>query len=454
MTRRIPEMNLEKKLETADYRAVRSALPARSVLAEFVRFEVFDFGAVVARGDARWKPARYAVFIVPSEQTSRIRMIDLGDATTIDGFISEARSTIVAGGERRPQRSTLERLRRAVFDPLCPEMNGVTRLFVVPDGDIALFPFEVLPGQGEVDSLIESYQISYLASGRDALNIRADAERPSAPVVIADPDFDLGSTIPSGKEPPGRRSRASAIASMHFGRLPGTRTEGMQIARMLSTRLGAAILPWLDSAALESRVKELKSPWILHVATHGFFLADQPASLGQRLRDLGAIEWPSGEALFSPDPLFENPLLRSGLALAGANWKSKGFTPPSEAEDGLLTAEDVAGLDLLSTELVVLSACETGLGEVRIGEGVFGLRRTFALCGAKTLVMSLWKVPDAETQELMEDFYRRVLAGEARAEALRQSQLGVKRKRPEPVFWGAFICQGDPGPMNSPTANL
>lgn len=118
-----------------------------------------------------------------------------------------------------------------------------------------------------------------------------------------------------------------------------------------------------------------------------------------------------------------------------------------DAEDGLLTAEDVSGLDLLDTELVVLSACETGLGEVHVGEGVFGLRRAFVLAGAKTLVMSLWKVPDEQTRELMEDFYRRILSGEPRADALRDAQLAMKTKHPEPLYWGAFICQGDPGPL-------
>ena len=145
---------------------------------------------------------------------------------------------------------------------------------------------------------------------------------------------------------------------------------------------------------------------------------------------------------------FENSLLRSGLALAGVNtWLEKGELM-EEAEDGLLTAEDVSGLDLLDTELVVLSACDTGLGEVHLGEGVFGLQRAFVLAGVKTLVMSLWEVPDEQTRELMEGFYRRVLAGEPRADALREAQLAMKAKYSEPIYWGAFICQGDPGPLS------
>ncbi len=195
-----------------------------------------------------------------------------------------------------------------------------------------------------------------------------------------------------------------------------------------------------------------RSLGILRLATHGFFLADQRRDPNRELRGLGLLGGRAGDG-FGPmpermsGPGMENPLLRSGVLLAGFKTWLKGGSLPAEAEDGLLTAEDVSGLDLLATELVVLSACETGLGEVRTGEGVFGLRRAFVLAGAKTLVMSLWKVPDEQTRELMEDFYQRILHGEPRAEALRQAQLEMKKKYPDPFYWGAFICQGDPGPL-------
>jgi CHAT domain-containing protein len=142
-------------------------------------------------------------------------------------------------------------------------------------------------------------------------------------------------------------------------------------------------------------------------------------------------------------------LLRSGLALAGANTWLQHRLLPSDAEDGILTAEDVSGMDLSNTELVVLSACETGLGKVLTGEGVFGLRRAFVLAGAQTLVMSLWKVPDEQTMDLMIDFYNHILAGKPRAEALRKAQLNIKEKYPDPYYWGAFICQGNPGPLSN-----
>jgi CHAT domain-containing protein len=148
-------------------------------------------------------------------------------------------------------------------------------------------------------------------------------------------------------------------------------------------------------------------------------------------------------------PSLQNPLLRSGLALAGVNtWVHQGQLL-EEAEDGVLTAEDVSGLDLLDTELGVLSACETGLGQIHTGEGVFGLQRAFILAGAKALLMSLWAVPDETTRLLMEEFYERILSGQPRAEALRLSQQAVRANHPDPLHWGAFVCLGDPGPLST-----
>jgi CHAT domain-containing protein len=295
-------------------------------------------------------------------------------------------------------------------------------------------------------------------------------------LVVADPDFDLvlatvacqpphsedrvgapllgqGKEAPTTEQPIPAHSPTPRVieqhsrdldrdrSAYHFPRLPGTRTEGERVATLLD------VPPWLDATALEGRLKTAcRSPRILHLATHGFFLPDQERDLSRGVRGLG---FDLAEFRRFSGPLIENPMLRSGLALAGANTWLRAGTPPEEAEDGLLTAEDVTGLDLLATELVVLSACETGLGHVHVGEGVFGLRRAFVLAGAKTLVMSLWKVPDEPTRELMEDFYARLLAGAGRAAALRQAQLAMKAKYPHPFYWGAFICQGDPAPLGT-----
>ncbi len=291
--------------------------------------------------------------------------------------------------------------------------------------------------------VVDEYAISYLGCGRDVLRFGAKTTgEPAGALVAADPDFDFNDeAYPSPSLPSevrGRRSRDLSDLKFPVGRLPATREEGERIAAMLGVR------PWLGPDVLEGRLKaECRSPRILHLATHGFFIEDQKRDPNQEERELGALGV-SGRML-GPTP--ENPLLRSGLVLAGVNtWHATGRFH-EQAEDGLLTAEDVSGLDLLATEMVVLSACETGLGEVRTGEGVFGLQRAFVLAGAKTLVMSLWSVPDEQTRAMMEDFYRRILAGEPRAEALRAAQMAIRAEHPDAFYWGAFICQGNPGPL-------
>jgi CHAT domain-containing protein len=463
-------MNLERQLRAADRRAVALALPEGVALVEFVRFYVYDFRAVATRYEKPWQPARYVAFVLRAGDPDDVRMIDLGEAEPIDRLIADFRAGVIAADRDRDMTPSARaevsppaateglgtQLRAAVFDRLMPALGGLTRLLIAPDGDLTRLPFEVLPGAAD-RRLIDGYRISYLSCGRDVLRLGAAATgTPTSPLLFADPDFDLqlaerpASDTEPAAHPVSRRSRDidRGRDAYHFDRLPGTRAEGQQIAALLGVR------PALDAAALEGRLKaECRSPRILHLATHGFFLPDQQPDLRHAAPGLGVdpIGFPGEEPWAGrlSGPLMEDPMLRSGLALAGANTWLQGRNLPEEAEDGLLTAEDVTGLDLLATELVVLSACQTGLGQVHVGEGVFGLRRAFVLAGAKTLVMSLWKVPDEPTRELMEDFYGRLLAGEGRAEALRQAQLAMKEKYPEPFYWGAFICQGDPSPLGT-----
>ncbi len=209
--------------------------------------------------------------------------------------------------------------------------------------------------------------------------------------------------------------------------------------------------------ATEAALKQVTAPRILHVATHGFFLADQRREIKESTRGL---KLSAGDGPSSAEQRVENPLLRSGLALAGANARQ------SEAvEDGVLTALETAGLDLWGTELVVLSACETGIGDVRNGDGVYGLRRALVLAGSKSQVMSLWQVSDEATRDLMVAYYQRLQAGEGRTEALRAVQLemikskvqeagsqtrdmgkqarGAMTDRSHPCYWAAFIQSGD-----------
>jgi CHAT domain-containing protein len=245
----------------------------------------------------------------------------------------------------------------------------------------------------------------------------------SSALVVADPDYEL--QAPAGQtKPTGRHSFDFRNAIKPFPRLEGTRVEGTAIAGILGVK------PAMDAEATERRVKESHSPRVLHLATHGFFF-----EASGMIADNGGI----GRIRYS-----EDPMLRSGLALAGANSFQRGEPLPEAAEDGILTSRDAADLDLRGTKLVVLSACRTGLGALQQGEGVFGLRRAFWLAGARAMIVSLWKVDDHVTAAFMTHLYQRLTSGMGPAEALRDAQRAVRKKRPDPYYWAAFVFIGDP----------
>lgn len=209
--------------------------------------------------------------------------------------------------------------------------------------------------------------------------------------------------------------------------LPGTRAEVESIkASLLSARLNVEMN--LQKEASEIAIKRVKNPRIMHIATHGFFLEDKDAGKG-----VFGVEINSAA---------ENPLLRSGLILAGAAGTQSSYTGQSfeEEDNGILTAYEAVNLDLTSTDLVVLSACETGKGDIQSGEGVYGLQRAFAIAGADKLIMSLWKVDDEATQQLMSDFYRNWTASNmSPEEAFRKAQLNLASTYESPYYWGAFV---------------
>jgi CHAT domain-containing protein len=212
--------------------------------------------------------------------------------------------------------------------------------------------------------------------------------------------------------------------------LPGTKVEAHNI-EALCRRLKIPFESKLEDNASELYLKSLNSPPILHIATHGFFLKAEDAK-----------ETGSAMSLNNTRGDFEDPLLRSGLLFANAEQGIAGQR--TQGEDGILTAKEALTLNLDSTDLVIMSACETGLGEIQNGEGVYGLQRAFQQAGAKTVVISLWKVSDDATQELMTAFYSNLLEKKlSKRDSFNQAQQSLMRRYPQPYYWGAFVMVGN-----------
>ncbi len=215
-----------------------------------------------------------------------------------------------------------------------------------------------------------------------------------------------------------------------FSRLPDTKKEADVIQTILSQKMQIPVKNYQNEKAAEAVLLSADSPVILHLATHGYFIGKDDQ------KNKGPADKNKDD---SPVLLKDSPMFRSGLALAGINLSLR-----EGKDEGIMSAEKVMGLKLFGTDLVVLSACETGVGDVQSGEGVFGLKRAFILSGARAVVLSLWSVPSVETMQLMTRFYTLMAEGKSKAEALRQSKLELVKKRPNPFYWGAFILVGNP----------
>jgi CHAT domain-containing protein/Tfp pilus assembly protein PilF len=410
---------------------VRQALPADTVLVEWFRFKPLDRQA---NERARWGAPRYVAYTL--EHSRKPVAIDLGAARPIDDLVAEFRVAL-SDPANTYFKEVAEELYAKLIKPLQPYLAQNERLLLSPDGALNLLPFAaLLDERGEY--LAKHFEITYLTSGRDLLRMAPESPSRSRPMLVADPDYgpSASAEMPVDTRLPAARSNDLDRGGLVFTPLPGTTAEAKALQSLL--KLDAQNVLTGDRAT-EASLRELHGPRILHVATHGFFLNDQEMAVAV-LNPVGF----SSETLSLP--LGENPLLRSGLALAGANARHSGTT-----DDGILTAAEAAQLDLVGTQLVVLSACETGVGTVQTGEGVYGLRRALVLAGAQAQLDSLWKVADTATRELIVDYYQRLLKGEGRSGALRAAQKAMMANpaRQHPYYWAAFISIGNWGPLTT-----
>jgi tetratricopeptide (TPR) repeat protein/CHAT domain-containing protein len=448
-------------------RQIAALLPTGGVLVEFQRYRSHDAST------NQYGPPRYLALLLRPDGT--IRAIPLGEAAPIDAAVAAAVTASADANQQADAAKKLADVSRLVLAPLQRELVGVRELFVSPDGELNRLPFAALPVAGPKDggmidgpitadgrTLGDAVALRLLTTGRDLLRLQQPAKAGGAPVLIANPDFNAAS-----RSAPGAAS-ASAAASTATGTGPtglragqqrspglrgltawqplgGTEQEARQLAPLLG---GGAVIS--GPAATASLVLAQRAPRILHIATHGFFLADQaaaganaaggPAATGAWARP--AAGGGAGDGSAAATPSREDPLQRSGLVFAGANRPDA-----NPSDDGYLTAAEATAIDLEGTELVTLSACETGLGGVQSGEGVYGLQRSLAVAGARSTLLSLWKVDDALTATFMERYYNKLKAGQGRANALRDTQAEFRSNK-NSIYndirvWGAFQLSGD-----------
>jgi CHAT domain-containing protein/Tfp pilus assembly protein PilF len=394
--------------------------------------------------------ARYLAFVARGDNRSPVA-VPIGAAGEIEARVLQwqeeaGHGAIRAGRSARESeqayRAAGVALRRAVWDPIVPRLKGSRRVFVVPDGVLHLVNFAALPDGDRY--LIENDPNVHLLSAERDLVASGGAGAGAGILAVGGPAFDAspGSRGPSVFR--GGQSDCGDFRALRFDPLPAAAREAEEaVARW--GRSGRATL-LIGAEAGEAALKEMApGRQVLHLATHGFFLDGRCAAAGGKTRGVGGLrprETPS------PDrPVVENPLLLAGLVLAGANNRNEA---PPEGEDGILTAEEIAALDLSGVEWAVLSACDTGIGKVQAGEGVFGLRRAFQEAGARTVIMSLWAVEDEATRAWMSALYEtRRAGGRTTAEAVREAGLTLLRARRKagldthPFHWAAFVAVGD-----------
>ena len=440
--------------EGVDLVDIERDLPSRSALVAYAKFDRYD----PQRPSASPVPA-YVAFVLPAVGAETVA-IDLGTASSVDRTVALWRAAVSRGGATRETdyRRVATELRKRIWDPLAPFVDGAERVFIVPDGSLNLVNLGTLPDD-EGGYLVESGPLLHLLTVETEL-VHSSDESPigSGLLAMGGADFE--------KRTPGDASMKSGTAgtyrgptpsctkfrSIRFPSLPHAAAEVVAIADLWNASVGATrlesdrALVLTGSASTETAFKQHAAGHrVLHVATHGFFLSDRCLAPSGGERGVGGLSDANDPHEATGESDAQGFL--SGLVFAGANARN---TAPDGMDDGILTAEEIATLHLEGVQWAVLSACDTGVGPVQIGEGVLGLRRAFRIAGARTLIISLWPVADEATGVWMRELYRHHRNGKTTTDqAVREATLAVLRARrtrhasTHPFYWGAFVAAGD-----------
>jgi CHAT domain-containing protein/tetratricopeptide (TPR) repeat protein len=320
------------------------------------------------------------------------------------------------------------------FEPLADALKkyNITKFYFSPDGVYNQININTVQNPFTQKYLLDEYDITLLTNTKELLEPSKKDQTVQDPILIGFPKFNLAKTTTEAAAKPAR-TRGGITRGMRglmrlmrgsegISELPGTQKEISEISKLFAKQPTI----YLEQQATEDVTKQVNNPAYLHIATHGYFLEDEESLAGGNNKQYVA-----------------NPLLKAGLIMAGAeNFLRTGEPINDAGDDGILTAYEAMNLKLDNTRLVVLSACETGLGEVKNGEGVYGLQRALKLAGTQSIVMSLWSVDDDATQELMSTFYKELIATGDQHVSFRTAQQKIKDKYKTPFYWGAFVMVG------------
>lgn len=394
---------------------IASKLPSGTAFVDFLRY----YRTVSDTGQS---DARYIACVVRKE--AEPELFDIGSAPEIDRTIKEFRSSIVRGSG---QLAVSSRLRRLLWTKVEACLDGIETVILSPDSTLGMLPWSGIEGRKEGTFLLEDYRISLIPSASLLKELLSKEARPmSELLLVGDIDYEV-SDLSLQEDSPSLAQRSSysaarAGANVRFKPLAGFANEAEVIKTLFKTKHGESARVLAGGHASEATfLREAVSANVVHIITHGYFADPNDPSRGKRGID-GPLNKVADEALafrFLPG-------LLSGLAFAGAN---SSFREEGEAgDDGILCASEIETASLPRAELVVLSACETGLGAVAGGEGITGLQRAFHIAGARSVVASLWKVDDQATVLLMSEFYRNLWQGRlSKLDALREAQLSMLR---------------------------
>jgi CHAT domain-containing protein/Tfp pilus assembly protein PilF len=401
---------------------------------DFISFKYFNrkgtdrviYAALVLRSGYR-----YPKFIYLCENKDLDSLLDLGSQLS-DSILSN-----------KIYSSTDKSLYNLIWNPIDSLLNGVKDVFISPSGKLNSVSLSAIYFKDSM-TLGEKYNMHILGTEADIVNYKpyyVNSKNTKQAITYGGIDYDNANQTPLNNVAvensigfPQVAEIASRSAIVKFGYLPGTLDELKNIQRLCGSN-DLSTISFTGEKATEASFKQLsskKEPFILHIATHGYFFPDP-----QQTKQEKSLQNFSNEKK-NVFKWSDDPLLRSGLIFAGANntWGKTDYISDS-TEDGILTSYEISNLDLSNCQLVVLSACETGLGDIKGSEGVFGLQRAFKMAGVKNIIMSLWKVPDKETQELMTLFYNYCFSGKSVHDALQSAQSDMKKKYP-PYYWAAF----------------